>query len=100
MHIATLVVDVGKIYDDWETASSDPKLFVIGKEGKGTASLEDYGSMFLYEHMLSTDSLLLCNWTADSGKLYVGKTGNGTIYKTKPPSWNDTSFLCEVTKKL
>ncbi|NNE67594.1 MAG: hypothetical protein HKN33_13605 [Pyrinomonadaceae bacterium] len=99
-HISTLVIDIGRIYDDWETASSDPKLFVIGNEGKGLASLEKYGSMYLYEHVVSTKPLLLCNWTHKTGKLWVGLRGDGTIYKTKPSHWKNTHFQCEVTKKL
>ena len=100
MHIATLVVDVGRVYDDWETAGSDPGLFVIGTEGKGTASLMKYGSMFLYENIISIDSLLLCNWQIKTGKLFVGLRGSGTIYKTKPSNWNNTDFQCDVIKKL
>lgn len=100
MHISTLVVDVGTVYDDWETAGSDPGLFVIGTEGKGTAALRKYGSMYLYEHIASIDPLMLCNWRIKTGKLFVGLTGAGTIYKTKPSNWNDTDFQCEVTKKL
>jgi hypothetical protein len=99
-HIATLVVDVGTLYNDWETASSDPGLFVIGAEGEGIASLEDYGSMYLYEHILSTEVLLLCNWRISTGRLWVGLTGFGTIYKTNPSHWNNTHFRCRVTKRL
>lgn len=98
-HIASVVVDVGTVYDDWETASSDPGLFVIGAEGKGIAKLRDYGSMYLKEHILSTNVLLLCNWRMKTGTLFVGLTGYGTIYETKPAHWNKTDFQCEVTRK-
>lgn len=97
-HIATLIVDEGTIYNDWETSPSDPGLFVIGREGRGMTSLEGYGSMYLYEHMLSTQPLLLCNWITQTGRLSVGLRGSGTIYNTTPPTWNNTHFQCEVTK--
>jgi hypothetical protein len=100
MHIATLIIDVGKIYDDWETSGSDPRIFLVGVEGKGLASLESYGSMYLYEHLISTDPLLFCNWAEPTGKLHVGLTGHGTVFRTMPSTWNKTSFFCEVTKKL
>jgi hypothetical protein len=99
-HIATLVVDEGTFYNDWETADSDPGYFVIGKEGMGKAALRDYGSMYLYEQILSVDPLLLCNWRINTGSLSVGMSGYGTIYTTTPSSWNKTSFQCEVTRKV
>ena len=99
-HVATLIVDEGRFYNDWETARSDPGLFVIGTEGKGMTSLKDYGSMYLYEHVLSTDPLVLCNWNRRTGSLSVGLTGYGTIYRTTPSSWNNTDFQCEVTKRV
>jgi hypothetical protein len=98
-HIATVIVDVGRIYDDWETSGSDPGYFVIGKEGKGTAQLRSYGAMYFREHALAIDILLLNNWTKSTGKLSVGLKGSGEIYKATPSSWNNTNFRSEVTKR-
>ena len=98
IHIATLNIDVGVVYDDWETSSSDPGYFVIGKEGKGTASLVNYGAMYLYEHALAVDILVLNNWKTKTGKLSVGMTGWGKIYKTTPASWSNTNFVSKVTR--
>ena len=98
--LATLVVDIGTFYDDWETSRHDPGRLRIGAEGRGTAQLKGYGSMYLYEHVLSSEILLLNNWTKKTGKLYVGLTGHGRIYRAKPGTWNDTPFKSQVTRRL
>lgn len=99
-HLCTLIVEVGTIYDDWETARTDPRKFVIGKEGKGIARLKDHGSLYLYEHIFSSDILLLNNWTQPKRNLSVGMQGFGVIYKTRSRHWNETRFISQVTRKF
>lgn len=99
-HLSTLVVDVGTIYDDWETSKTDPRKFVIGSEGKGIASLKSYGSLYLYEHILSTEILLLNNWDQRRGSLSVGMTGTGVIYKSRSTFWSNTRFISKVTRQF
>ena len=99
-HISTLIVDVGTIYDDWYTAPTDPRKFVIGREGKGTAKICNYGALYLREHYLGRDILLTANWNVRAGHPIVGMTGFGKIDQARPSSWNGTKFTCKVTRKF
>jgi len=96
-HISTIGIDEGYVYDDWWTSKYDPGLFRIGEKGEGQCTMESYGSIYLWDGLVSLDIVALFNF--ENGDFKIGARGWGRVKVTTPPTYNQTAVVVEITNR-